>query len=88
MNNKKNINDNNECYYDINNELIKHNDIVKIVRINKEIPYFDPHSILVVGKFYRIDSEETGMVCLVINKTDTLNPLLFLNHIDFEIQKK
>lgn len=87
---KKTKNKLSDDIYDIHNELIKHNDIVKVIRVNENNQILQP---CVVGKFYRVENYGEGvsegvLLCLVINKTGTLYPMFNLIHVDFEIQNK
>jgi hypothetical protein len=74
-----------DIYVDVNNIVIKDNDIVKVVAINEE-DYFTSFKI---GKFYKIGciQDEEGFLGLIHNR-GTIMPLAFMKHIDLEVQKK
>ena len=80
---KKKKDENTGIYFDVNNVVIKNNDIVKVVAINEE--YFFNNFKL--GKFYKIgcvqdDSEFLG----IIHNSGTIKPLEWIEHIDLEVQ--
>jgi|688.fasta_scaffold687803_2 hypothetical protein len=72
-------------YLDVNNVVIKNNDIVKVVSVNEEC-FFNNFK---VGKFYKIgcvqdDAEWLG----IIHNRGTIKPLELIKHIDLEVQTK
>lgn len=72
-------------YLDVNNLVIKNNDIVKVVSVNEECFYNN----FKVGKFYKIayvqdDAEYLG----IIHNQGTIKPLEWIKHIDLEVQTK
>ena len=68
-----------ENIYDINNKLIKHNDIVKILKNRENFKRYKE------GGFYRVDSKHFGILCLINNESGTDCPISEMD-ADFEIQ--
>lgn len=70
-------------YLDVNNLVIKNNDIVKVVSINEE--YF--FNNFKVGKFYKIGCvQDDAEVLGIIHNNGTIKPLEWIKHIDLEVQ--
>lgn len=68
-------------FYDVNNNLIKHNDVIKIVKMRSYHPYFKE------DKFYRVDCEIIRIPCIIKNETGTAYPISELDADFFIIQK-
>jgi hypothetical protein len=68
-------------FYDVHKNLIKHNDVIKIVKMRSYTPYHTE------GKFYKVDCETFGIPCIIKNETGTACPISELD-ADFEIIQK
>lgn len=77
---KKENKSNDENIYDINGEIIKHGDVLKIIKMREKISYHKEN------KFYLVDCETFGIPCLISNKTGTAHPIFNMD-ADFEIKK-
>jgi hypothetical protein len=80
---KKKKDEHTGIYLDVNNLVIKNNDIVKVVSINEE----DFLTSFKVGKFYKIgyvfdDAEVLG----IIHNSGNIKPLEWATHINLEVQ--
>jgi hypothetical protein len=68
-------------FYDIHNNLIKHNDVIKIVKMRSCHPYHKE------SEFYLVDCETFAVPCIIKNETGTACPISELD-ADFEIIQK
>jgi len=81
---KKKKEEDTDIYLDVNNVVIKYNDIVKVVAINQD----DCLTSFKIGKFYKIGNIQDDEDFLgVIHNKGTICPLMLMKHIDLEVQR-